>query len=855
MPSSSFQTTIFDYMRVIFHRWHWILGMILLTVGAAWIWVNIMAPRLYRSEMVVMVWSQDPIDPGIKRMVKKEPLQRVMNRIRDKLQVDRRLQNLVCNLRFALKQERFERMHYADVDSKLQQELAKFTPARSFVVRPAGILGCMPGRLARALGWQRHTVVGLADLAGQMDMQALARILCDELEVPKDAALVDHVILDMMPWGGRKRSSRVAGPGTGSGRDDSGIQYVNALRHWYQKSTGTRDKINPALNVIRRAAVAEVSRRIQKEAAKPGAGNFSSQAKEELLKEIVSIGWLLDLKVYYAVRDLYADPDKALQYWINNLKSGLYVGSVHGNLLQFRCNLYLFRRHSPFDKAENVIADVVVRVAEAMMEREFYSTENRQFTTTNEAIVKSRDKIQKDLDAVNRKLYNLDKLTSIQLSFLEKYPQVERTDEKFPNRPFRPGWDDPFRGLPRESIHIARIDQFYGELRKIDKEIVSLEADIQALTRDIEDPDNQKRVIPRKEQVEKGDPAEVVALKRELALKLVKLKRLLENNTEKHPFVVKLKGEIDQIKSALHDYRIASRDTSAGGGVIEEANPLIAKWKEEKLIDERKLAGLRAERHMTLNLIREEKKKAEDAIRKQREYRSLLERQQRLTAKLHSAEARKEELEAKRAVGEDFQVLFTIHTKPRKVTAHIEPKDSLILLMALMVGMLSAGTTVFLLEYTDHSIKTTEDIKHHIGLPVLGTIPEFSFIEIEKSQRQVDKGRSFPGRSGFQFYPPTLEQKAPDPESQRAKLTSRKGLSTMTLVLLVIGIVIIMIAFFLPWGNIFDRLRARGAGSTTLSQESKTVNIDSDKKEKTFSGESKPAGRSGDAAKQKKETP
>jgi len=813
MPPPSFQTTIFDYLRVVFHRWHWILGMILMSTGTAWVWAEFFAPRKYRSEMTIMVWSRDAIDPGIKRMVEKAPLDRVMNTIRDKLKVDRRLQYLVCNARFAFKEEYFRKQGPADIDGALRRELELFARPRTYRVGPVGMLARIPDILSTRLHLQAVHTMSLGDLPAKLELQALARILCAEtLQENPQAELANQVILEML--------SDSAGEGEAQEQDglkDRRVNYLKALRDWYVSARGGSPTASSA--TMRAAAVDALRERLLKEQAQAGAGQFSPIAKRELLKEMVATERLLDLHLHAAVENLFARPEDAreLEWWVSRLKSGLYVGPVYGNLLTLRYESFLYRRASPFDRPDNVIEHIVVRVAQAMVEQEFYVTENRQFLQTHEAIQKTKKKIKEDLDRVNGELYNLKELREIQLSFLRDYPQTRDEELRYPNRVLPNNWDDPFRGLPRHSIHIQRIDEFYGELRLADEEIVGLKTQIEGLRRDIRDPKNQTRRLPKKERVQKDDPPEIVALKRELAVRLVELGKLLERNTDQHPFVVRLNREIAQIKAALDEYR---RETSDIEPTVEdEPNPQIAKWKEELQRAERQLETLEAQRSMKLRLIEEEKKKAESAIQKQREYQSLLDSQQRLQERLSNVDAREEELQAKQAVGEDFQVVFAVHTSPRKPGAHTEPKEQLILLMALMVGMLAAGTVVFLLEYTDHSIKTTEDVKRYLNLAVLGTIPEFSFAGIESAQRQSENGilawrnrRTYP-------YPLPLDEEAPLPNRERAKVKSRAPIGVQKIVLLIVVAALLLGAYMMPWGRLLDWMRSKVGGSAPASVE------------------------------------
>lgn len=55
----------------------------------------------------------------------------------------------------------------------------------------------------------------------------------------------------------------------------------------------------------------------------------------------------------------------------------------------------------------------------------------------------------------------------------------------------------------------------------------------------------------------------------------------------------------------------------------------------------------------------------------------------------------------------------------------IKPNKKLNLAIAVMLSMMIGVAIVFLIEYFDKTIKTPEDIKDQIGLPVIGVIPDF----------------------------------------------------------------------------------------------------------------------------------
>lgn len=60
----------------------------------------------------------------------------------------------------------------------------------------------------------------------------------------------------------------------------------------------------------------------------------------------------------------------------------------------------------------------------------------------------------------------------------------------------------------------------------------------------------------------------------------------------------------------------------------------------------------------------------------------------------------------------------------------IKPKKIINILLAFLVGMMTAVGLTFLLEYLDNSVKTTRDVDAVLGLPVLGVIPDYKIDKV-----------------------------------------------------------------------------------------------------------------------------
>ncbi len=58
-------------------------------------------------------------------------------------------------------------------------------------------------------------------------------------------------------------------------------------------------------------------------------------------------------------------------------------------------------------------------------------------------------------------------------------------------------------------------------------------------------------------------------------------------------------------------------------------------------------------------------------------------------------------------------------------TSPIKPNKKLNVLLAFVVGLMASVGLVFLMEYLDNTVKTTNDVETLLGIPVLGLIPNY----------------------------------------------------------------------------------------------------------------------------------
>jgi capsular polysaccharide biosynthesis protein len=61
-------------------------------------------------------------------------------------------------------------------------------------------------------------------------------------------------------------------------------------------------------------------------------------------------------------------------------------------------------------------------------------------------------------------------------------------------------------------------------------------------------------------------------------------------------------------------------------------------------------------------------------------------------------------------------------------TDPVKPNKKLNIAIAFVLGLMVAVALAFILEHLDNTLKEPEDVEKHLGLPVLGSIPELSTV-------------------------------------------------------------------------------------------------------------------------------
>lgn len=188
-------------------------------------------------------------------------------------------------------------------------------------------------------------------------------------------------------------------------------------------------------------------------------------------------------------------------------------------------------------------------------------------------------------------------------------------------------------------------------------------------------------------------------LRRQMVDAQVNLSLLLENRGENHPEVRRVRAGLLELQSQIDDAVNGLRR-----GLRADYEVARAKYNaiSEELAAARQ-ADIEAERERFLPF-----EKAEREVRLQRDIFTAL-----------RARIAQE--------GIELQVPRTpveIVDRAEPQSRHVSPRFTMNILLSLVIGLMAGVGLAYFIEYLDTSVKTVDDVEQHLGLPVLGIIPQ-----------------------------------------------------------------------------------------------------------------------------------
>jgi polysaccharide biosynthesis transport protein len=188
-------------------------------------------------------------------------------------------------------------------------------------------------------------------------------------------------------------------------------------------------------------------------------------------------------------------------------------------------------------------------------------------------------------------------------------------------------------------------------------------------------------------------------LRRQLLDTEVNLSLLRENYGENHPEVLRMVAARDQLQGQVDD---ALRGLKRG--LLADYQVALAKYETiSEELDQARAADIAAERERFLPF-----EKLEREVELQRDIF------QSLRARIAQE-------------GIELQVPRTpvdIVDRAEPITRHVSPRFAVNILVSLFLGLAAGIGLAYFIEYLDTSVKTVDDVEQHLGLPVLGIIPQ-----------------------------------------------------------------------------------------------------------------------------------
>jgi uncharacterized protein involved in exopolysaccharide biosynthesis len=269
----------------------------------------------------------------------------------------------------------------------------------------------------------------------------------------------------------------------------------------------------------------------------------------------------------------------------------------------------------------------------------------------------------------------------------------------------------------------VQLDKTKDSLRSTKDSLIILESQMKA---------NQNIIIEPSDSTVVGEESSEV-----MSITLLKqqLESLQASYTDRHPDVIRLKNKIADLEAKLAsgEYKMASpeifklspgRENAAAArfyeNIMQKQNQQMVRHAELKV----KIKNLQLEIGEINVQIDEYQRRVENTPALEQELQSLNREYQEIKTSHNYLLSRKLEANIsvnmeKKQKGEQFEILDRAF-EPR---TPISPNLIIIFLLTVFLGVHLGGGLVFLKDFFDTSLKSSEDIERDLGISVLATIP------------------------------------------------------------------------------------------------------------------------------------
>jgi succinoglycan biosynthesis transport protein ExoP len=213
---------------------------------------------------------------------------------------------------------------------------------------------------------------------------------------------------------------------------------------------------------------------------------------------------------------------------------------------------------------------------------------------------------------------------------------------------------------------------------------------------------------------------------------------LMTKYTDNYPEVIKVKGEIEELKRQIERAKDSPEDRV--DSETSTLNPIYQQLKEEFARTDAEIESYRArvaelsrQQYAVQGTLGRMPKEQEEWSKLQRDRNVYQQIYDDLLQKLENARVSKElELTDKNAS-------FNIVDPAILPTSPIKPDRVMMILMGILLGIASGIGSVLGIEYFDHSFKDEDSIESHLKFPILATIPSMISKADELSAKRLDR--------------------------------------------------------------------------------------------------------------------
>lgn len=209
----------------------------------------------------------------------------------------------------------------------------------------------------------------------------------------------------------------------------------------------------------------------------------------------------------------------------------------------------------------------------------------------------------------------------------------------------------------------------------------------------------------------------------------VRLSSAKEKYTERHPEIVSLQAEIEDVKAKLTEEveRVVGTETRTLNTIYQELYGTLINLEVEA-------NALKAREEALLSIIAEREAELSTLPAQELELARLMREAKVLEELFILLRTRREEARISEAMQTaDVQVIDAAMLPEQPV----KPRVKLNIAIGGVLGVFLGVGLAFLLEFLDNTLKTKEDAERVLGLPVLGQIPDFSKVNTAQRKRSA----------------------------------------------------------------------------------------------------------------------